>query len=155
MVAMALYFVTMDVEELADPRLPVHRLANIVREAILPTVEALIPLGEQEMLVTGGYLVGEGQMVFASEADSEEEVRKMLEDLLSSGVATAKVRRMRPSGRCTPWKRSPRDRTKKKDRGDSKLRPGRTPDTRVLYLAFNLRGKHRQGRRYPYIPGTS
>ena len=95
MVAMALYFVTMDEEELSDPRLPVHRLANIVREAILPTVEAPIPLGEQGMLVTGGYLVGEGQKVFLSEADSEEEVRKMLEDLLSSGVATAKVRRMR------------------------------------------------------------
>jgi hypothetical protein len=47
------------------------------------------------------------------------------------------------------------NRTKKKDRGGSKLRLGRTPDTRVLYLAFNLRGKHRQGRRYPYIPGTS
>src|SRR5829696_7031256 len=40
------------------------------------------------------------------------------------------------------------NRTKKKDRGGSKLRLGRTPDTTrvlylVLYLAFNLRGKHR------------
>ena len=95
---MALYFVTMDVEGPADTRLPVHRLANIVREAILPTVEGLIPLEAQGRLVTGGYLVGEGQMVFVFEADSEEEVRKILEDLPSSGVATAKVSRMRALG---------------------------------------------------------
>jgi muconolactone delta-isomerase len=95
---MALYFVTMDVEKPADPRLPVHRLANIVREAILPTVEALIAQGTQGRLVTGGYLVGEGQMVFVFEADSEEEVRKMLEELPLSGVATPKVRRMRALG---------------------------------------------------------
>jgi|tagenome__1003787_1003787.scaffolds.fasta_scaffold20289120_2 hypothetical protein len=95
---MALYFVTMDLEEPQDPRLPVHRLAHIVREAILPTVESLIPLGAQGRLVTGGYLVGEGQMVFVFEADSEEEVQKMLEGLPSSGLASAKVRRMRPLG---------------------------------------------------------
>ena len=95
---MGLYFVTMDLEEPKDPRLPVHRLGHIVREAILPTVENLIPLGAQGRLVTGGYLVGEGQMVFVFEADSEEEVQKMLEGLPSSGVTTAKVRRMRPLG---------------------------------------------------------
>ena len=95
---MALYFVTMEVEKPADPRLPLHRLANIVREAILPSVKALIPLSTQGRLVTGGYLVGEGPMVFVFEADSEEEVRKMLEDLPSSGVATAKVSRMRALG---------------------------------------------------------
>ena len=50
---MALYFVTMDIEKPADPQLPVDRLANIVREAILPSVEALIPLRAQGRLVTG------------------------------------------------------------------------------------------------------
>jgi hypothetical protein len=95
---MALYFVTMDVEEPADPRLPVHRLANIVREAILPTVEDLIPLGAQGRLITGGYLVGEGTMVFVFEADSEAEVREVLEELPLSGVTTPKVRRMRTLG---------------------------------------------------------
>src|SRR5215213_9654920 len=88
----------MDLEEPKDPRLPVYRLAHIVREAILPTVEGLIPLEAQGRLVTGGYLVEEGQMVFVFEADSEEEVRKMLEGLPSSGVASAKVRRMRALG---------------------------------------------------------
>jgi hypothetical protein len=95
---MALYFVTMDLEKPADPKLPVDRLANIVREAILPSVEALIPLGVQGRLVTGGYLVGEGTMVFVFEADSEEEVREVLEELPLSGVATPKVRRMRALG---------------------------------------------------------
>ena len=90
---MALYFVTMDIKP-ADPQLPVDRLANIVREAILPSVEALIPLRAQGRLVTGGYLVGERSMVFVFETDSEEEVREMLEGLPQSGVATAEVRPM-------------------------------------------------------------
>jgi hypothetical protein len=42
---MALYFVTMDLVPDAYPSLPVGGLARIVREAILPSVEALIPLG--------------------------------------------------------------------------------------------------------------
>jgi hypothetical protein len=92
------YFVTMDLEEPADPRLPVERLANIVREAILPTVEPLIPLRTQARLVTGGYLVGESTMVFVFEADSEEEVREVLEDLPLSDIATTKVRRMQSVG---------------------------------------------------------
>ena len=94
---MALYFVTMDIKP-ADPQLPVDRLANIVREAILPSVEALIPLKAQGRLVTGGYLVGERSMVFVFEADSEEEVREVLEGLPLSGVATAELRPMQPLG---------------------------------------------------------
>ena len=60
---MALYFVTMDLEPDAYPRLPTDGLARIVREAILPSVEALVPLRAAKKLVTGGYLVGERQMV--------------------------------------------------------------------------------------------
>jgi muconolactone delta-isomerase len=94
---MALYFVTMDMKPV-DPRLPVDRLANIVRVAILPSVEALIPLGDQGKLVTGGYLVGERSMVFVFEADSEDEVREVLDDMPLSGVATADVKHMRALG---------------------------------------------------------
>jgi muconolactone delta-isomerase len=46
----------------------------------------------------GGYLVGERTMVFVFEADSEEEVREVLEGLPLSGVATAELRPMRPLG---------------------------------------------------------
>ena len=95
---MALYFVTMDIEPDAYPRLPVDRLASIVREAILPSVEALIPLHVQGRLLTGGYLVGERTMVFIFEADSEEEVREVLGDLPLSGVATPEIRRMQALG---------------------------------------------------------
>ena len=52
------YFVTMDIEPANPALLPVDKLASIVRAAILPTVEALVPLSAQGMLVTGGYLVG-------------------------------------------------------------------------------------------------
>ncbi len=95
---MALYFVTMELEPDAYPQLPVGRLAMIVREAILPTVEALLPLRAQGRLVTGGYLVGERTMVFVFEADSEEEVHEVLEGLPLSGVVKPDVRRMRALG---------------------------------------------------------
>jgi muconolactone delta-isomerase len=95
---MALYFVTMDLEPDAMPRLSVGRLASILRAAISPYVETLLPLREDERLLAGGYLVGEGQMVFVFEADSEEEVRGVLEDLPLSEVATTTVRPMRALG---------------------------------------------------------
>jgi hypothetical protein len=95
---MALYFVTMDLEAEATPSLPVGGLARIVREAILPSVEALVPLGIEGKLVTGGYLIGEGTMVFVFEADSEEEVREMLDGLPISGVAKPEIRAMRALG---------------------------------------------------------
>ena len=88
----------MDIEPEAHPRLPVDRLARIVREAILPSVEALIPLSAQGRLVTGGYLVGERTMMFVFEADSEEEVREVLEGLPLSGVATPNIKRMEALG---------------------------------------------------------
>jgi muconolactone delta-isomerase len=95
---MALYFVTMDIEPDAEPRLPVNWLAHVVREAILPTVEALIPLRVEGKLATGGYLVGERTIVFVFEADSEEEVLQVLEGLPLSGVVTLDIRPMRALG---------------------------------------------------------
>ena len=97
MAAMALYFVTMDLKP-AYPKLPVDGLASIVRAAILPSVEALIPLKAQGRLITGGYLIGERSMVFVFEADSEEEVREVLEDLPLSGAATFEIKHMRALG---------------------------------------------------------
>src|SRR5215210_6783515 len=46
----------------------------------------------------GGYLLGERSMVFVFEANSEEEVRQVLDGLPLSGVATAEVRPMRALG---------------------------------------------------------
>jgi len=95
---MAHYFVTMDLEPDAYPQLPTDGLATIVREAILPSVEALVPLSAARKLVTGGYLVGERTIVFVFEADSEEEVRQMLDELPLSGVAKPDIRRMQALG---------------------------------------------------------
>ena len=92
-IAIAQYFVTMDIEE-ADPLLPVDQLARIVREAILPSLEALVPLTAQGRVVTGGYPIGDNFMVFVVEADSEEEVQEVLEGLSLSGVARTNVRRL-------------------------------------------------------------
>ena len=49
---MAHYFVTMDLDPDAYPQLPTDGLAKIVREAILPSVEALVPLSASRKLVT-------------------------------------------------------------------------------------------------------
>jgi hypothetical protein len=95
---MAHYFVTMDLEPDAYPQLPTDGLAKIVREAILPSVEALVPLSAARKLVTGGYLLGERTMVFVFEAESEEEVREMLEELPLSRVAKPDIRRMQALG---------------------------------------------------------
>ena len=96
---MALYFVTMDLEPDAYPKLPTEGLARIVREAILPSVEALVPLRAAKKLLTGGYLLGERRMVFVFEAESEEEVGEMLEGLPLSGVAKkAHIERMQELG---------------------------------------------------------
>ena len=95
---MALYFVTMDLDPEAAPSLPTDGLARIVRGAILPSVEELIPLRAARKLVTGGYLVGERQMVFVFEADSEEEVRETLDGLPLSRAAKPDVKRMQALG---------------------------------------------------------
>jgi hypothetical protein len=100
---MTLYFVTMDLEPDAYPQLPTEGLAKIVREAILPSVEALIPLSAARKLVTGGYLVEQRTMVFVFEADSEEEVREVLDDLPLSGVAEKPdIKRMQALGEMHP-----------------------------------------------------
>jgi len=90
---MAKYFVTMDIEQ-ADPLLPVDRLVSVIREAILPSVEALASLTAQGKVVTGGYPIGDRFMVFVVEADSEEEVHEVLESLPLSGVVRTSVRRL-------------------------------------------------------------
>ena len=98
---MALYFVTMHIKPEASqayPQVSVGRLASIVREAILPSIEALIPLGVEGKLLTGGYLLEERTMVFIFEADSEQEVRDVLEGLPLSGVAETEIKRMRALG---------------------------------------------------------
>ena len=88
---MAQYLVTMDIES-ADPLLPIDQLARVVRKAILPSLEALRELQAQGKVVTGGYPIGDRFMVFVVEADSEEHLQQMLEDVPLYGMAKTKVR---------------------------------------------------------------
>jgi muconolactone delta-isomerase len=88
---MAQYLVTMDIES-ADPLLPIDQLARVVRKAILPSLEALRELQAQGKVVTGGYPIGDRFMVFVVEADSEEHLHQMLEDVPLYGMAKTKVR---------------------------------------------------------------
>jgi muconolactone delta-isomerase len=84
------YLVTMDMTR-ADPLLPIDQLLEVIREAVLPSVERLIELKEQRKVVTGGYPVGQRAIVFIIETDSEEELNEILEGLPLSEVAQARV----------------------------------------------------------------
>jgi hypothetical protein len=88
---MAQYLVTMDIES-ADPLLPIDELVRVVRKSILPSLEALRNLQARGKVVTGGYPIGDRFMVFVVEADSEEHLWEMLEDVPLSGKAKTKVR---------------------------------------------------------------
>ena len=88
---MAQYLVTMDIET-ADPLLPIDELVRVVRKSILPSLEALRNLQARGKVVTGGYPIGDRFMVFVVEADSEEHLWEMLEDVPLSGMAKMKVR---------------------------------------------------------------
>ena len=88
---MAQYLVTMDIET-ADPLLPIDELVRVVRKSVLPSLEALRNLQARGKVVTGGYPIGDRFMVFVVEADSEEHLWEMLEDVPLSGMAKTKVR---------------------------------------------------------------
>lgn len=91
---MAQYLVTMDIET-ADPLLPIDKLARVIRESILPSIESLVALKAQGKVITGGYPIGERYMVFVVEADSEAQVNEVLGNLPISDVARTKVTRLR------------------------------------------------------------
>jgi muconolactone delta-isomerase len=86
--------VRMDITR-ADPLLPVERLLGVIREAVLPSVESLVALQAQGKVVTGGYPIGQGAIVFIVETDSEEELNEILEGLPLSEVAEGKVTPLR------------------------------------------------------------
>ena len=96
---MALYFVTMKISEPPDPGaapLTLERLTNLLREAIVPTLETLLDLKEQRgKEILGGYLEGQQSMVLIMQADSEEEVQEVLEGLPVRRESDVEVSRLR------------------------------------------------------------
>jgi hypothetical protein len=78
---MPMYLVSMNLRR-ADPLLPLDKLTELVRDTIIPSVEALTRLQAQGKVVSGGYPIG-GQpvIVLLVEADSKKELYEILEGL--------------------------------------------------------------------------
>ena len=75
-----MYLVTMNLTR-TDPLLPVDQLTQLIRGAILPSVESLTQLQAQGKVVAGGYPIGRPAIVLLVDAHSEEELYEILEAL--------------------------------------------------------------------------
>ena len=84
------YQVTMNLTK-ADPLLDIGRLTEVVTEAVLPSLEALQDLQSQGKVLAGGHPVGQKYIVMYMEADSEEEVRELLEGLPLSELGKTSI----------------------------------------------------------------
>jgi hypothetical protein len=74
------YQVTMNLVK-ADPLIKLGQLTDIVTEAILPSLQALEDLQSKGKVLAGGHPVGQRYIVMYMEAESEDEVRELLEGL--------------------------------------------------------------------------
>jgi hypothetical protein len=91
---MPLYLVSMNLRR-ADPLLPVDQLTEFVRDAILPSMEALTRLQAEGNVVSGGYPVGgRPAIVLLVEANTERELYEILEDLPLWEQVEVEARRM-------------------------------------------------------------
>ncbi len=86
------YLVTMTLSK-ADPLINIGQLTNIVTQKILPSLDALMDLQSKGKVLAGGHPVGQEYVMLFMEADSEEEVRKLVGELplseLGDTVVTA------------------------------------------------------------------
>ena len=94
---MARYLVSMDLPPEATPEgvLPsIEGLLGTVRETILPALEALSAFKERGVVLDGGYPSGKRSIMLVVEADSEERVREMLEEVPGWEAGTTEVSRL-------------------------------------------------------------
>jgi muconolactone delta-isomerase len=87
------YQVTMTLEK-ADPLISIGQLTQIVREAILPSLEALKDLQAKGKVLAGGHPVGQHYILMFMEAESEDEVHELLEDLPLSELGSTFITEM-------------------------------------------------------------
>ena len=90
---MALYLVKMNLTR-TDPLLPVDQLTELIRGAILPSVESLTKLQAQGKLIYGGYPIGRPAIVLLVEAPSEKELYEILKGLPLWEQVEVEARRM-------------------------------------------------------------
>src|SRR5215212_2180922 len=74
------YLVAMTLSK-ADPLISIGQLTNIVTQKILPSLDALMDLQSKGKVLAGGHPVGQEYVKLFMEADSEEEVRKLVGEL--------------------------------------------------------------------------
>src|SRR5215212_6063863 len=77
---MSQYLVTMSLAK-AEPLIDIRQLSDIVTEKVLPSLDALKDLQSKRKVLAGGHPVGPHYVMFFMEAESEEEVRKLVGEL--------------------------------------------------------------------------
>ena len=88
------YLVTMNITK-ADPLINIGHLTNIVTEKILPSLDALMDLQSKGKVLAGGHPVGQHYVMLFMEAESEEEVRKLVGELPLSELGDTAVTELR------------------------------------------------------------
>ena len=88
------YLVTMNLSK-ADPLINIGHLTNIVTETILPSLDALMDLQSKGKVLAGGHPVGQHYVMLFMEAESEEEVRKLVGELPLSELGDTAVTELR------------------------------------------------------------
>jgi muconolactone delta-isomerase len=73
------------------PLLPPEQLVELIRQAVLPSHDALTNLKAEGKLLAGGYAVGERTGVFIFEVDSNSELDVLLQNLPYWGLIKIKV----------------------------------------------------------------
>ena len=84
------YLVTLENIEVG-PLLPPEQVIGVIRRAVLPSLEALVRMESEGKILGGGHPVGERGAAFIVEADSNEELDGLLQDLPGWGVVKTKV----------------------------------------------------------------
>ncbi len=73
------------------PLLPPEQLVGLMRQAVLPSHDALMNLKSEGKLLAGGYSVGERAGAFVFEVDSNAELDALLQDLPYWGLLKLKA----------------------------------------------------------------
>ena len=79
----------------AEPLIDIGHLTNIVTEKILPSLDALKDLQSKGKVLAGGHPVGQQYVMLFMEAESEEEVRKLVGELPLSELGDTAVTELR------------------------------------------------------------
>jgi muconolactone delta-isomerase len=84
------YLVSVESVE-TGPLLPPEQVIGIIRGAVLPSLEALVRMESEGKILGGGAPVGERSAAFIVEADSNDELHGLLQDLPGWGIVKTKV----------------------------------------------------------------